>query len=257
MIRSIRMGRVGTLCGAWVGAAVVLGAAPASAQHAGDVFVGRSLDGRLKIGGYDPALNYTYLIPVTGLLEGWADNDPGFDHVIHDVPEEDLYALDDGASVRLLVEELDPAFRAIDAAFQILDQPGESTLLGDELLHVHLTWHINSEDANYDPVQCVWHATFTLTDSGSTDYADSEPFTFNFTNVEPRVAIGDFDDDLDVDLDDAAALPVCLSGPGVVPAPDDPAITTCEVECLNGFDFDADFDVDLRDAAGLQTGFTG
>ncbi|HNQ22058.1 MAG TPA: hypothetical protein PKK06_03090 [Phycisphaerae bacterium] len=69
--------------------------------------------------------------------------------------------------------------------------------------------------------------------------------TFEDIPVPDRMP-GDFDDDCNIDVDDYAALPACLTGPGV-PIDDD-----CTV-----FDLDFDGDVDLRDMAAFQRAFTG
>jgi hypothetical protein len=55
---------------------------------------------------------------------------------------------------------------------------------------------------------------------------------------------GDIDGDGDVDVSDMVALPACLAGPGVEPAPNAPLTPE---ECLAGFDVDHDGDVDLDD----------
>jgi hypothetical protein len=242
-----------------VGAYVLgaLGTATARAQHADDVWVGVTSNGVLTISpdGFVPDENYHTLTPVDGLLKGWADDDPGFDHLVNPQPENNVFPLASGAQIWLEVVAIDPAFRLIDQGFQVLDEPGEDTLLGDHTLHIHNTWHINNQDPEFDPDQCVWHGTFLLRDDGSTGYATSAPLTFSFTNVVLEDLNGDFNDDGTVDLDDYAALVVCLDGPGVIPNPDDPGITTCEVECLNAFDFDHDRDVDLRDVAEFQQVF--
>jgi len=65
-----------------------------------------------------------------------------------------------------------------------LDEPGERILLGNENLHIHLTWHIDSEAPGFEPVRTVWRATFKFVDTGSTGYSESEPFTFRFANVD-------------------------------------------------------------------------
>jgi len=61
---------------------------------------------------------------------------------------------------------------------------------------------------------------------------------------------GDFDGDLDVDLDDYEMFENCLSlsGPGVTPP---------STECLDVFDFDADGDVDMDDFGEFAVHFTG
>lgn len=226
------------------------------AQHEGDVFVGRNAADRLKNAGFPASMKLIYLQPTDGILRGWADNTPGFDRVMGPDPQQDLFPMRAGADIYLVVDEIAPAFRIIDGAFNIYDMPGDAVRLGDENLHVHLVWHINNRDANFDPNHCVWDATFTLHDA--TDrHEDSAPFTMSFTNVELRSADGDFEPDGDVDLSDHRALAVCMSGPQHRATPDDPDVTTCETACVNAFDFDADRDVDLADVAAMQNAFGG
>ncbi|MCG3131577.1 MAG: hypothetical protein FLDDKLPJ_02381 [Phycisphaerae bacterium] len=226
----------------------------AFAQHADDVFVGRSSADQLKIAGFPVNLSLVYLPPSDGILHGWADNNPGFDRVITDDPDRDLFRMRSGANVFLVIEAIDPAFRVIDGSFNVFDEPGEAARLGNENLHTHLIWHIDDRDADFDPAQCLWDATFFLHDDNGR-HGDSASFTMSFTNVPLRDADGDFEPDGDVDLDDHRAAVVCLSGPAVRPAPDDPDVTTCETECVNAFDLDADRDVDLRDVAQMQNRF--
>jgi len=64
--------------------------------------------------------------------------------------------------------------------------------------------------------------------------------------------LGDSDYDGDFDVDDLDALPDCLAGPGVVPAP--PAPATAD-DCQRAFDADDDSDVDLHDVAELMRAF--
>lgn len=249
---------------------VTTGAA-ASAQHSGDVWVGHTSGSRLAVSpaGFVPGANYYTLTPVSGLLEGWSDNSPGFDRITAPEPEHDVYPLEPGCAIWLEVVAIDAALRLIDGAWQILDAPGEATYLGDHTLHVHNTWHVNSDDPAFELDQCVWRATFILRDDGSTGYSTSKPFTFNFTNVlwgpalePPEWASGDFDLDVDVDLDDFDAFAVCMNGPAFFADPDDPMITLCEVDCVNAFDFgedhdEVDLDVDLADFAAFQATFNG
>ena len=58
---------------------------------------------------------------------------------------------------------------------------------------------------------------------------------------------GDHDHDGDIDLDDYAELPGCMTGPN-----NGPIGWGCEA-----FDFDVDDDVDLLDFADFQVDFTG
>lgn len=232
---------------------LTLGSSVASAQHAGDVFVGRNQAGQLKVAGFATEAEYAPLLPVSGILQGWSDNDPGFDRVLQAEPSDDLYPLANGASIWLRLVDVDPALRAIDASFAVIDNPGEQTFLGNQTLHTHLTWHVNSQHPAFDPEQCVWRATFVLRDTGATGYAESAPFVLNFSIVPLRPADGDFEEDQDVDFEDHAALVDCRHGPDTVPAPT--VASDCEVDCINAFDFDSDGDVDLGDVAVFQAVF--
>ncbi|GJM24155.1 MAG: hypothetical protein DHS20C16_05700 [Phycisphaerae bacterium] len=242
-------------------AAFVLGlclAGPtALAQHAGDVIVAVNSNGQLAIdpAGFVPDLNY-FTLPVGGVFfPGWADSSPGFDHLVVAQPADDLFPMQTGASIDLEIIDVDPAFQVVVLGNPplFLDQPGQSTFLGDHTLHEHLTFHINADALAYDPDQCVWHATFTLRDTGTTAYDDSSPLAFRFTNVELREADGDFDEDSDIDGDDIAAITECLQGPNATPIPTDSELSTCEVDCINPFDFDGDLDVDLEDYASFAS----
>lgn len=169
----------------------------ASAQHEGDVWVGHTNAGQLTVGGYLPTELGKYLAPSSGLFPGWADNDPGFDRVLTSDPDKDLYSLDAGAQIRFEVVAFDPALRAVDASFNLLDAPGEQTILGGSTLHVHLTWNINVNDPAFDPDEYLWEAKFRLIDTGSTGYATSDDITLKFTNVD--VQPGDVNEDGFVD----------------------------------------------------------
>lgn len=224
-------------------------------QHAGDVWVGVTFQDQLAVStdGFIPESNFAPLTPVSGLIHGWSNDDPGFDHVVTGT---DVVPLEAGAEIWLEVVAVDAAFEAIDDGFQFLHDPGDDTFLGESTLHEHITWHINDQDPDFDENQCVWEATFVLRDDGSTVYATSAPFTMSFTNVPVRPAgtsaDGDFDESGFADIGDMEALSLCAAGPDVMPDPDDPGVTTCVVECLNTFDFDDDRDVDLADYAEFQ-----
>ncbi len=69
---------------------------------------------------------------------------------------------------------------------------------------------------------------------------------------QPPMHPGDWDNDNDVDLDDYAEFPACMSGPW-----GSPDFVIPSQDCLDVFDFDADADVDLKDFASFQRAFTG
>lgn len=231
----------------------------AMAQHNTDLWPGQT-NGRLALSpaGLIPGSVYHPLQRVDTFLHGWTEDDPGFDRVAFASGGVNL--LPDGVQVWLEVVRLDLAFFVIGDDQQFLESPGESTYLGDQNLHEHVIWFVDEEDPKYNDSQCVWEATFKLIDR-SHRLADSLPFTLTFTNVPvrggsfpptPTEANGDFDRDQDVDLVDHKTFKVCLGGPNLLPAPDDPAVTTCVVECLNAFDFNDDRDTDLRDFSEFQ-----
>jgi hypothetical protein len=239
--------------------ASVVMSGPVAAQHTTDLWIGQS-GGRLALhpGGLIPDRVYLPLDPVDTFLRGWSGNDPGFDAAPGIAGG--VAPLGAGAGVYLRVVVLDPGLFVIGNSFEVLEFPGDETRLGGNTLHVHLTWFIDRDDPWFDPEQCVWEGTFRLLDFGTTFYQQSQPFTLLFSNVQvrgggfpptPMQATGDFDDNGNIDLDDYAALAVCVGTPGERPAPNDPDITTCEVECYNAFDFDDDFDVDLKDFAAF------
>lgn len=227
---------------------IVISAASASAQHDVDVWVGRTSTGQLAIGGADVSQPIP-LLPTSGLINGWADNDPGFDRVVTAQPANNLFTLASGADISLRLVSVDPAFRVIDNSFSILEWPGDETYLGDHLLHTHLTWHVNADDPNFDPLRCLWEATFILLDDGSTNYRDSAPFTLKFTLSFAGQANGDFNENGFVDLEDAGLFNDCMTGPL------NPTGPTCQSVCLGVFDFDRDGDLDLLDFAELQDDF--
>ena len=236
----------------------------ASAQHNADMWVGQQ-EGRVNWhpSGLQPESVYHPLDRVDTFIQGWSDNDPGFDHAVTTV--DGVLPLLPGVQIALEIVQVDPAFVVIDNGFQLLTEPGDRTVLGGSNLHEHITWFVDEEDPLFDEDQCVWEATFKLVDlSGNLD--DSGAFTLLFANVDVRGGVfppadidatGDFDTDGSVDLTDFQAFAHCVAGPDVRPMPDDPAITQCEVDCHNAFDFDNDLDVDLMDFAELQVQFGG
>lgn len=216
--------------------AALLLTASAAAQHSGDVWVGRTADGQLTLGGFDPDTGVTILPAVDGLLKGWSDNSRGFDRVVVADAEQDLYPLESGAQIWLRILAIDPALQLIDKSFQILDTPGDETLLGDWLLHEHPTWLINRISDAYDPEQVFWTVTLVLEDRGGTGYADSPEFTMIFY---PDCHIGDINADGDVDTFDIDAFIAIVSDPSAANE-----MQRCRADCnrdgqVDTFDIDA------------------
>lgn len=236
--------------------ATVLSVPIASAQHTGDIWIGRSSEAaghRLKVafavGGfnpYEPLENRVVLSPITGFFEGWSGEAPGFDAIETESPADDTYELSQGADVWLDIVAIDPAFVVIVApSYEILDSAGQSAHLGDYQLHKHLIWLIDSTSPSFDPTQCTWRVTFRLRDAGRTAYAPSVPFTIRFATGDVNPA--DFECDGDVDLTDFGHFQACFNGPNR------PSAAGCSADA----DFDNDVDVDLSDFSVFQSCFNG
>jgi len=115
-----------------------------------------------------------------------------------------------------------------------------------------------NENESADACDLLYGTSFDCNLNGVPDECDIDDGTSldcNLTEVPDEcetISAGDFDADLDVDLDDFAALSACLAGPEETPAPASP---DCVAACLSAFDFDADNDVDLGDFAQFQALF--
>lgn len=158
-------------------------------QHEGDVTVGHSGSGQLKV---EAPVGLNVLDPVNNIvLKGWAGMEPGMESLLADEPLEDFCMLAPGAQISLVGISLDPAFKVHSAMLDyLIAAPGDQLPLGDYELHEHPTWHIDSHDPGFNSSQTVWSGTFRLIDTGTTHYAASDPFTLSFTNVPEPATLG-------------------------------------------------------------------
>ncbi|MFH1746264.1 MAG: PEP-CTERM sorting domain-containing protein [Planctomycetota bacterium] len=145
-----------------------------------DLIVGITGDNQLAI-HYDEFDHDHHLPPVYGpLLFGWQGNHPGFAHLEEDEPAEDFYTLETGVSVLLEVVALDEGLRIYSPGFGSEPGVGDTMVLGDEYLHAHAEWHIDSTIPGVDPTLYTYGVTFRLLDDGTTGYAPSENYTLTF-----------------------------------------------------------------------------
>lgn len=255
----------------------------APAQHAGDIWIGRTSSGQLAIDtvcnpgcGLDPAnAGEILLTPVD--FGGWSNLDPGFDSISADQPApEDLLRLQPGADVYLRIEAdppqpdppledllISPAlliYNPVQFTFFPYEYQGtvfREVRIGNHNLHKHFEWFIDRLDPRFGQAGCDYHLTFRLIDKGTTAYADSEPITLRFTF--PR-AVADFNCDTHVDADDFALLAGCATGPMVPYDPDDlpeSCLLEPDEKGILAADFDADGDVDAMDFATFQRCYSG
>lgn len=155
--------------------------AAAQTRHTGDFFIGVNSSGQLAVeGDFDEAAQ----LPAfdDGGIHGWFGDEPGFANLDEDEPDEDFYMLADGAAISFELLSVDDAFKVYDPFFVQL-APGESFELGRHEFDEHAFWHIDSQDATFDPDQTVWSITWRVIDLGSTGYAASEVYTSQFTNI--------------------------------------------------------------------------
>lgn len=157
----------------------------ADAQHV-DIEVGRTSGGQVAIeADLDEAI---LLEAVDGLLRGWTESDPGFFALEADEPDEDLFLLETGADISLEIVSIDEGLKFWASGLgSLADEIGEIVPLGDESLHTHLTFHIDSDVVGSDFMGTL-EAQIKLIDQGSTGYADSDPVTMRFTNFVPEPA---------------------------------------------------------------------
>jgi hypothetical protein len=126
-------------------AAVAAMACACSAQHEhDDLVVGVTGGGVLSVeGDFDEA---HYLPPFSdGGINGWFSDDPGFESLEEDEPDEDFYMLESGADVYFELIAVDPAFKMYDPSFTLL-VAGDTFAFGGHEFHEHPFWHIDSDD---------------------------------------------------------------------------------------------------------------
>ena len=160
-------------------------------KHADDFVIGISSGGQLK---FESELieeeEIVSLEAVSGIINGWAGDDPGFMPLDKDEPKEDFFPMAIGAEIQLVVVSLDGALKAHTPGFaDVLDMPGDAwtiaTVTTDPpAFDDHPTWHVDSDDAALLDNQVIWSGTFKFVDVGTTGYTESDPFVLRFSNAD-------------------------------------------------------------------------
>ncbi len=191
-------------------------------EHGDDFVIGVSGAGELKFEAEPVEENEIFsLETVSGILNGWAGDEPGFMPLDENEPDEDFFTLAIGAEIQLVLVSIDPALKAHTPGFgDIIDQPGDAwtiaTVTTDPpAFDEHPTWHIDSDDPSLAANQVVWSGTFKFVDVGTTAYADSEEFTLRFSNAHVEDCVpGDVDLDGIVHRSDSCYFGDVLRNPG-------------------------------------------
>jgi hypothetical protein len=229
------------------GMAIVLSSAwPCAAQHAGDIWVGRTEAGQLNVGGFPSA---ELIVPLVsgGAIPGCANSNPGFDHLVSEIPEDDLYPLESGASIRVRITEIDPPLRLFDPGdfFNPRDTVGQTLLLGGSGLHIHPIWNIDTTNvAEYDELKPCHRLVLELFDTGTTGYAAMPGLLLRFV-CDVECTPGDVDGDLVIDEADLNLIGAVIGNP---------AAATAEERCASDLTGDCELMADDEEALAAIVG---
>ncbi len=171
-----------------VSVASVLMAASAAIAHPYGWRVGQTIDGDLTVDflwGMSHHLNDS----IPG-LPGIADRDLGFEEFPVDNPPMNLYTLDPGGKIELVIDGFDDALFLRDDKDPMtgLHDPGGSLAIGSSGTGF-LTrpwWHLDTTHPDYT-YQGLWSASFHLRDSNGI-HGDSETYTFTMRVPAPGTA---------------------------------------------------------------------
>jgi hypothetical protein len=219
-------------------------ALPALAQHEGDIGVGRTAAGQLRVRPFtpagppcfDPAIHVGHL-EFNPATNEWLTDEPGWDANFEAAPEIDYYPLQPGATIRLVaVSDLLPPFY-VRYMSQVIRHSGDYITLGSYSLHRHTIFAVDADDPAFDPLRTLWYGTFILRDVGSTGYADSEPFTLRMSIAECEP--GDVNEDGLVNSFDIDAFVSVLTDPAAATPGQRCAADADRNGIVNVFDIDA------------------
>ncbi len=187
-----------------------------------DFLIGINSSGQLAFESEAVELEEIFSLPeVSGIINGWGGDDPGFMPLPIAEPKEDFFPLAIGAEIQLVVVSLDPAFKAHHPGFgDVMDGPGDAwtiaTVTTDPpAFDDHPIWHIDVDDASLEANRVVWSAVFKFRDVGTTGYTESEPFVLRFSNADVEGCVtGDVNLDGFARRDDSCVFGDVLRNPG-------------------------------------------
>ena len=121
--------------------------------HADDAVIGFTVcvDAGNRLGfEFDPGEAFE-LPEVDGILVAWVGDEPGFNTLQEDEPDEGFFVLAAGANVVLEIVSISPGFNAHPPGFaDVLDVPGGTWDLGAAPFDTHPEWHIDPADPGFD-----------------------------------------------------------------------------------------------------------
>lgn len=156
-------------------------------DHA-DIIVARTLAGQLAI-EFDAKMPIA-LPPASGLITGWAADDPGFMSLMKDEKDEGLFVPSPMSIVVLELISVDPGLKLWRPGFSgVLANPGDQWIIGSPDFDAHAIFHIDANDPAFDPDVSEYFLSFRLLDSGTTGYSASDEITLSFTPVPEPPAL--------------------------------------------------------------------
>jgi len=174
-------------------------------EHKDDFLIGVTGAGQLAFEAEPVEEGEIFSLPeVSGIINGWAGDEPGFMPLPVAEPKEDFFPLEIGATIQLVVVSLDPALKAHHPGFgDVMEEPGDAWTIATVTTDPpefddHPIWHIDVDDASLEDNRVVWSGVFKFVDVGSTGYGESEPFLLRFSNADVEACVPG-----DVNLDGA------------------------------------------------------
>lgn len=161
-------------------------AAPAFAgdphEHEGDFIVGRTGANQLALEFDD---DEPFVLPSVAFIpgDGWGSDDPGFNALSEDEPDEDFFQLSGSAQIAVQLVSKDPDLHVLDDVLftALMVNPGDQWALpAGASFDDHPFWFI--DDADFSEVGVLFDFSFTLVDLSGT-YSESEVYTAQFTPV--------------------------------------------------------------------------
>ncbi len=193
----MKQGRwIAAICVAAIAIGVAGSVIAGGSQHR-DIFVGKTKASALSNGEVlslrDENDAVLFLSEVDGILKGWADNNPGWNAADGSAAGEE--PMSQGAQLFFEVSGFDGAFKAYDQVFNILHDDGDMGELGGHDLHVHYTWHVDTQDAEFDADRVGWTGAYEIVDLGTTEYGAAPHAVFFRPEACASVIEGDVDQD--------------------------------------------------------------
>jgi len=180
-----------------IAAALLTGNVIAGGSAHRDVFVGTSASSglsassTLSLANDNPAV--IFLTEVDGILEGWADSNPGWNAATDGTPG--LAPMEPGAALFFEVNQFTTSMKIYDSVFQELHEHGDLGELGGHDMHTHYTWLIDRADGDFDPERVGWRGSYRVIDMGTTGYGIAQDAMFFRPDACENVLEGDADQD--------------------------------------------------------------